>query len=255
MTNPALPPPLAPRAGRLDALRGAALVWMAAFHFCFDLRQAGFLHGNFYTDPLWTRQRVAIVSLFLFCAGAGQALATRPGEVQAWSRFWRRWGQVAACALVVSAASWVMFPRSYISFGVLHAMAAMLVITRCLALVRLPLGGLLALGALVTVLGNALSHPLFDSRLTYWLGFVTYRPPTEDFVPLFPWWGVMLWGLAAGQWSLRRHPGLLLGPVPAVGRSLWHGLAALGRWSLSFYMLHQLVLMGGVMAVAHLLHR
>ncbi len=240
------------RADRLDALRGAALVWMAGFHFCFDLRHAGFLHGNFYTDPFWTNQRVAIVSLFLFCAGVGQALAVRQG--QSWSRFWRRWGQIAACALAVSVASWIMFPTSYISFGVLHAMALMLLASRMLALGRVPVAALLVLGTLVVVLGATLSHPFFDSRLTYWLGFVTYRPPTEDFVPLFPWWGVMLWGLGAGQWLLARQPDWLWRPLPAAGRPLLRGLAVLGRWSLSFYMLHQLVLMGGVMAAARLLH-
>ena len=56
------------RYGRLDALRGVAIVWMAVFHFCFDLNFFGWLdpRQNFYTDPFWTMQRKAIVSLFLF---------------------------------------------------------------------------------------------------------------------------------------------------------------------------------------------
>ena len=37
----------------------------------------------------------------------------------------------------------------------------------------------------------------------------------------------------------------MAGPVPAAARPL----AALGRWSLSFYMLHQPVLIGLLMAV------
>jgi uncharacterized membrane protein len=59
-----------------------------------------------------------------------------------------------------------------------------------------------------------------------------------------PWVGVVLWGLAAGQWLLRRHPGWLAGAVPAPARPL----AILGRWSLSFYMVHQPVLFGLIMA-------
>ena len=55
-------------------LRGAAIVWMAAFHFCFDLNYFGFIHQSFYTDPLWTVQRTCIVSLFLFGAGAARRL-------------------------------------------------------------------------------------------------------------------------------------------------------------------------------------
>ena len=83
------------RFDRLDALRGLAIVWMAAFHFCFDLNHFGFFNPkhNFYVDPFWTWQRVCIVSLFLLCAGAGQALAL--DAAQPWARFWRRWAQVA----------------------------------------------------------------------------------------------------------------------------------------------------------------
>lgn len=241
--------PLTPlqRADRLDALRGLALLWMAVFHFCFDLKVFNFLRANFYTDPLWTRQRVVIVSLFLFCAGMGQVLAVAQG--QSASRFWRRWGQIAACALLVTVASRVQFPKSYISFGVLHAMAVMLLAARWVCRTQVSAADLLAWGAVVVVLGNALAHPFFDSRLSNWLGFVTFRPPTEDYVPLFPWFGVMLWGAAAGRYLLQHRPQFLYGPLPAVGRSEWRAVAMLGRWSLSFYMLHQVVLMGVLMAV------
>ena len=61
------------RIDTLDALRGFAMVWMTVFHLCFDLSHAGLIQQNFYRDPVWTWQRVMIVSLFLFCAGFGQA--------------------------------------------------------------------------------------------------------------------------------------------------------------------------------------
>ncbi|MGH6627555.1 MAG: heparan-alpha-glucosaminide N-acetyltransferase domain-containing protein, partial [Burkholderiaceae bacterium] len=87
------------RFDRIVALRGLAIVWMTAYHFCFDLNHFGWMRQNFYTDPFWTWQRTAIVSLFLFCAGLGQAVAAHQG--QRWSRFGRRWAQVALCALLV----------------------------------------------------------------------------------------------------------------------------------------------------------
>jgi len=62
------------------------------------------------------------------------------------------------------------------------------------------------------------------------------------------WLGVMAWGVAAGQWLQRRAPGVLAGGVPrAAGALGW-----LGRWSLSFYMVHQPVLIGALTAVAAL---
>jgi uncharacterized membrane protein len=250
-------PPGVTRFQRLDALRGLAIVWMAAFHFCFDLNHLGFWapRQNFYADPFWTWQRTAIVSLFLFCAGLSQAVALQAGQgVQGHPRrppfsarfdlrFWRRWAQIAGCALLVSAGSAVMFPGSWISFGVLHAIAVMLILVRLAAPLR---GALWPLGLACLLLPLWVAHPFFDARWTNWVGLVTRKPITEDFVPLLPWLGVMLWGLAAGRWLLTHRPAALAGPVPSSLRPL----AVLGRWSLSFYMVHQPVLVGVLMAVA-----
>lgn len=230
---------------RLDALRGAAIVWMAVFHFCFDLNFLGFWQPrqNFYADPFWTVQRTVIVSLFLFTAGLSQAVALDAG--QGWPRFWRRWAQIAGCALLVSAGSAWMFPRSWISFGVLHGIALMLIVARLAAPLSARFGGaaLWLLGAVAIALPRFVQHPFFDSRLTNWVGLTTRKPLTEDWVPLLPWLGVLLFGLAAGQWLLAQRRGLLAGALAAPLRPL----ALLGRWSLSFYMLHQPVLIGALM--------
>ncbi|MFM8768622.1 MAG: DUF1624 domain-containing protein [Rubrivivax sp.] len=264
------------RFDRLDALRGLAIVWMAGFHFCFDLNHLGFWspRQDFYGDPFWTVQRTAIVSLFLFCAGLSQAVALQAR--QTWPRFWRRWLQVAGCALLVSAGSALMFPKSWISFGVLHGIAVMLLLTRLLAF-ALPgfmtapgpsagtshtrrragetasssTGWLVPwvpvlLGAGCLLLPALISDPFFDTRWTNWVGLVTRKPITEDYVPVLPWLGMMLWGLAAGRWLLARRPAWLAGTLPAFARPL----AGLGRWSLSFYMVHQPLLIGALMLVA-----
>ncbi len=231
------------RFDRLDALRGVAIVWMAAFHFCFDLNHFRFIRQNFYIDPFWTWQRACIVSLFLFCAGVGQAVALQQG--QRWPRFWRRWAQVAACAVAVSVGSWFMFPNSFISFGVLHGIAVMLIVTRLTA----RWGRWLWLaGAVAVLLPHLIQTPFFDTRWTNWVGLITRKPVTEDYVPLLPWLGVMWWGMAAGQWLLAHRQGVLAGGVPAQLRLL----ALLGRWSLSFYMVHQPLFIGALMAVTAL---
>lgn len=231
----------AQRFDRIDALRGLAIVWMAAFHFGFDLNYFGMLSPkqNFYVDPFWTQQRTAIVSLFLFTAGLAQAVAIDAG--QGWPRFWRRWAQIAACAVLVSAGSALMFPRSWISFGILHGIALMLIGARVAAPLR---AWLWPLGLVLVLLPQWFQHPAFDSRWTNWVGLVTRKPVTEDYAPLLPWLGVMLWGLATGQWLLARRRAVLTGTLPRAAQAL----AWLGRWSLSFYMLHQPLLIGALLA-------
>jgi uncharacterized membrane protein len=226
---------------RLDALRAVAIVWMAIFHFCFDLNYLRLLDPvqAFTRDPFWTTQRTAIVSLFMFCAGLSQAVALHAG--QGWPRFWKRWAQVAGCALLVTAGSALVFPRSFIYFGVLHGLAVMLVLCRLVAPLRTPWLPVLAVGCLA--LPQLVQHPFFDTPFTNWVGLVTRKPVTEDFVPVVPWLGVMLLGLAAGRWLLAQRPQVLTGALPAALQPL----AVLGRWSLSFYMLHQPVLLGALM--------
>ena len=147
-----------------------------------------------------------------------------------------------------------MFPNSWIHFGVLHGMAVMLVLARLLAPLR---GGLWLAGALALALPALASHPFFDAPAWHWTGLVTRKPVTEDYVPVLPWLGVMWWGMAVTQWILSRRPGWLASPAAASGDNIgfvlaWprirQGLSLLGRWSLTFYMVHQPVMIGGLLA-------
>jgi uncharacterized membrane protein len=253
-----MPIHLSPRFTAIDMLRGLAMVWMTLFHFAFDLQHFGYLQANFYSDPFWTLQRLAIVSLFVFCAGLGQAVAVQQG--QRWSRFWKRWRQIALCALAVSLGSWFMFPNSFIYFGILHGMALMLIAVRLLSGAGRGLwllGGLALALPWVVAQGHAAwpdALEFLNARTFNWLGLISRKPITEDYAPLFPWLGVMGFGMATGQWVLRHHGAALenLGYRLTQGASgaPLRGLALLGRWSLGYYMLHQPLLIGALSLVA-----
>jgi uncharacterized membrane protein len=90
------------------------------------------------------------------------------------------------------------------------------------------------------MLPHWLQAPFFDTRLTNWVGLVTHLPPTEDYVPVLPWLAMVLAGYLAASLLLVHARAAFAGPVPPFVRPL----AVLGRWSLSFYMIHQLVLIG-----------
>ncbi len=230
------------------------MVWMTVFHFCFDLNFFGWWQQDFSGDAFWTLQRTAIVGLFVFCAGLGQAVAHE--QDLGWPRFWRRWLKVALCALLVSVASWFMFPRSFIYFGVLHGMLVMLVLARwsggwgrCLwPLGLVAIAAPLAAQMLLTGPWAALA-PAMDARPLNWLGLITRKPFTEDYVPVLPWLGVMWWGVATGRWLLhnRRH---WLGL--RVGGSTGRLLVFLGNHSLLYYMLHQPLMIGALVLVGWL---
>ena len=252
-----MPIPSTPRYAAVDLLRGLAMVWMTVFHLCFDLQHFGYLQANVYADPVWTLQRSAIVSLFVLCAGLGQAIAVE--QDKSWARFWRRWRQIAACALLVSLGSWLMFPNSYIYFGILHGMALMLLLARLLGGLGRPL---LLLGALALAMPGLAAYlhtvwpglDFLNARAFNWLGLISRKPITEDYAPLFPWLGVMCFGLVLGQWLLRQRATQLARASAALSQQTTPGplraLAWLGRWSLSYYMLHQPVLIGALSLLA-----
>ena len=241
-TATAAPAPATTGRGRIvgvDALRGLALIAMIAYHFCFDLRWFGLARFDFEQDLRWIAARSIILGTFLVLAGVSLVLAReRPGAPR---RFATHLARIAAAALLVSAASYAAFPQRYIWFGVLHAIAVALVLAY--PLVRYPRAAAV-IGAAVIAAGGLLSHPAFDDRALGWIGFMTYKPPTEDYVPLFPWAGVLLVGIAAGHALVRTHARI----VEPFAR-LPHALAALGRHSLLVYLVHQPLLIGALWLV------
>lgn len=240
-TPPASMPTLQ-RIPLIDGLRGVAIVAMIAYHFSYDLNYLKWIQQDLIHDLRWIIARTLILGSFLLAVGASAALAEH-GRVDAHKR-WMRIGRIALAALLVTAGSWTMFPNSAIYFGTLHAIAVMSAI---LLLCPLPpaVAGLLGLGALA--LGNAVAAPVFNTPALAWIGLMTYKPLTEDYVPLLPWFGVCLLGYALMKTALARNL-----PLPAMRLPRW--LLRTGQHSLLIYLLHQPILLGILIPLTRLLH-
>jgi uncharacterized membrane protein len=237
----------------VDAARGLAIAMMIAYHSCFDLTYYGWAHWAMLVDPGWVAWRSTIVASFLFLTGISLALRdareqsiARPAANQA---FVRRWLQIAGAALLVTAGSVLLFPATFIYFGVLHFVAVALWLCRRAS--RLGIGAA-ALGLVAVALGVLIHASAFDAMAVNWIGFPAHKPITEDYVPLFPWLGVVLIGCGLGAlWTRRdcRLPTGLSSVRRAAPRAVRAALAVAGRWSLTIYLLHQPVLIGAMALV------
>ncbi len=237
----------------LDIARGGAIAQMVAFHFCYDLDYFGWIRVSVYDDPYWIAWRSLIVAQFLFLAGVSLTLGRTSDPDCGYSAgFWRRWTQIALCAALVSAASWAIFGQRFIWFGVLHfvALAQLLLVP----LVALGAWNLL-LGALALALGLFVQSPAFASVALSWIGFSPVKPGTEDFVPLLPWIGVVLAGMAAcSMWraSRSRRAEAHRAESDLQGSRLLRSIEFVGRWPLTVYMVHQPALFGVLYGIAAL---
>ncbi len=227
----------APRRDRVhgvDALRGIALCLMFVYHFAFDLRFYRVIAADFEHDPFWLGFRALIVSAFMALVGVSLVLADRAAATA--SHYWKRIGVIAVCALAATIGSWLVFPRTFIYFGILHCIAVASILAS--PLIRRPAVAL-AIGGAVVAAGLLWSDPVFDMRALSWIGFTTAKPATEDFVPLAPWAGVVFVGIAIGHALVRMKFRAL---VPLNRAPVW--LCWLGRHSLVVYMVHQPILLG-----------
>jgi uncharacterized membrane protein len=231
--------PTSPRLPGIDILRGVALLAMASYHFTWDLR----LFDLIATDPLASPALVwyarVIAASFLMLAGVSLVLAHGRGLRRA--AFLRRLATVVAAAVTVTLATWLAFPDGFIFFGILHHIALASVLA--LPLLRLPVVAPLMAAAVCFSLPSLLTHGAFDAPWLLWLGLSRHIPATNDYVPVFPWFGWVLIGVALGRLAMSPSPARTLlakGPGTGLGRSLgW-----LGRHSLGFYLVHQPVLLG-----------
>lgn len=227
----------------IDALRGLAILAMVAYHFCFDLNMHGIIHQEFNQDVFWLTARTGIVSLFLLIVGISIVLANANGN----PHFWRRAFKLLACAGLVTLGSAILFPQSYIFFGILHFILLASLIGRLVA--SLYWTNLL-LGLITLIIGLSYANPVFDQPALQWIGLMTFKPYTEDYVPLLPWLGLVLIGMFLGHLVLRYQ--VASNPTSQPRALQW--LSWLGRKSLSIYMLHQLALLGGLSLWAWLFH-
>jgi len=237
-----------PRFAVVDIARGVAIIAMMAYHLCWDLSYFRFIPADVGYDPAWVLIARSILAVFLFLAGISLVLGH--GNGIRWRSFWRRWVFVVGGALAITVATWFAFPQSFVYFGVLHAIALFSLMG--LAFVRTPLWLAVVVAAVVIALPFFHSDPLFNEKVWSWLGFWQVPPPTNDLVPVFPWFGAVLVGIIVARLVLASRLVPRLAAIAPSGR-LPRLLVVLGRWSLLIYLLHQPILLGLVYPAAALL--
>tara|TARA_Y100000310_G_scaffold343708_1_gene452643 strand:+ start:12569 stop:13279 length:711 start_codon:yes stop_codon:yes gene_type:complete len=223
-----------PRLWEIDFFRGIAIIMMIVFHFFWNLTYFEIIKVSLYTGFLGAFQ-TATASLFLFLVGLSLTLLfnkhkgyTRPIYLNA--------GKILTAALGISFVTFILFPQSYIYFGILHLIGISMLIS--IPVIKQKYASL--------ILGTAfILAPLFfrfsslEIFPLLWLGLA--KPvQTIDFYPIIPWFGIILLGIFAGNYFYENGTARFKIQKPKLNGINF--VEYLGKNSLAIYLTHQLVM-------------
>lgn len=227
----------------IDVLRGTAILMMFSFHISYDLNHFGFIQTDFYHNPFWLNYRILIVSTFLSVMGMSLYIAHHNGLRR--DKFLQRLAYLVVCALLITLGTYFLFGKRFIYFGIIHFIAVASVLA--LPFIRLYWTNLIV-GVAIIILSNHISLDFMDPRYLNWIGLMHGKPYTEDYAPIFPWFGVVLLGIFVARWAYTEKRIRFF--------RQWHSRLALfrllrfaGRHSLIIYMLHQPIFFGTIALV------
>lgn len=224
----------------IDLARGGALLCMIVFHVVRDLEVFALVPAGTTLSGGWAIFARAIAGSFLFLSGVSLVLAHRHGfRASAWLR---RLTIITGAALLVTLATYAVFPSRFVYFGILHAIAACSIFGVPALFAPAWATGLAA--AAILSVSLTVGRSLFETPWLAWTGLSQAVPPALDYIPLFPWFAVFLAGITIAKTA--RLPEL------ALSTGLARSLVWSGQNSLVIYLTHQPVLIAIVWAIAQI---
>ncbi|WP_053057862.1 heparan-alpha-glucosaminide N-acetyltransferase [Rubrobacter aplysinae] len=239
-----------PRFWGVDAARGVAMIMVALYHLVYDLDFFGGYPVES-TSGFWAVFADTSAFAFVFLVGLsltlglGSSAEARSGNFR---KFLRRGAGIFGYGMAI-ALVFLVSGLGYVIIGILQLIGLSIILAY--PFVRLRLANL-ALGALVIATGLYISSlgvslPGAGGVLLAPLGVVPEGLVMPDYRPLLPWFGVVLLGIAAGNFLYAgRKPSGEAAPAPV------RPLAFIGRHTLSIYLIHQPVLLAALAALAAL---
>ncbi|WP_067053129.1 heparan-alpha-glucosaminide N-acetyltransferase [Methanofollis ethanolicus] len=230
----------------IDLLRGIAIVMMVAYHLLFDLWFFGTAAVDV-LDGFWRYFALATATLFIALAGLSLPISyeRRRQKMTGLSlcfEYGRRGGKVFLFGMLATLATWIFLGEGFIVFGILHLIG--------FAIITAPF--FLRFGRWNLFVGAAIilaAVPIGNLAGPSWLIPLGIPPAgfySVDYVPIVPWLGVALIGMAIG--FLLYPGGRRRFGVPAMEGRGADALCMMGRNSLAIYLLHQPVIVAVLLA-------
>ncbi len=235
------------RLPEVDLARAVALGMMVLYHLLFTIWYLGMAPIEVLSGS-WRVFAYVTASLFIGIAGLSLTLAAaarrRRGATARENAIAqaRRGLYIFGWGLVITAVTLIVLQQGAIVFGVLHLIGLGTILA--IPLMDRPHAAL-AIGAACVILGPVVSA----IRGPPWLIPLGFYPPdfvSLDYVPLVPWFGVLLLGVVAGHALFPRgERRYAVPPLPSwTAPVLWAG-----RHTLAIYLIHEPVILAVLLTV------
>jgi uncharacterized membrane protein len=226
----------------VDAARGVAIAMMVVYHLTYDLEYFGGYDIES-TSGFWARFADATASAFLFLVGVSLAIsyarasAGRPDR-HLFGKYLKRGIRIFAYGMALTVV-FLVFGLGVVAFGILHLIGISIILAYPFLKCRL---ANLFLGLAFIAVGIYMRLQDISSESPWLLpfGVVPENLLMPDYRPLFPWFGVVLLGVFAGNvvYGGGKRPAIFPEKAPALSKPL----LPLGRNSLFIYLIHQPIL-------------
>ena len=133
----------------LDTFRGLALLLMVLYHFSYDLNHFHLITVDMNHAILFLAFRYTIMTMFLLSVGISLTLVHQQ-QIQ-WKSIKKRIFLLGSASILVSIATYIEFPHSWIYFGILH----FILIASLLGLLFLPYPKIAFTTAILILLASA----------------------------------------------------------------------------------------------------
>jgi len=222
----------------LDALRGIAVLCMMAYHFFFDLAYFYEYDIPVFTG-VWRVFARGTGVLFLLVVGICFVISwERTMKEERIIKTLKRGMIIFSGGMIISAVTWVIAPHAFVKFGILHLIGISALLQPVFLVFK---KWNVVIGLLFVIVGILFTTKTVESLLLFPFGLEYPGMQSLDYYPLFPWFGVILLGMALGQWlyrPMRHHALTSLGSLAYPLPLLW-----CGRRALLLYFLHQPVIL------------
>ncbi len=222
----------------IDFLRGIAIIMMVIFHFLWDL-------NYFYKTDIvllkgfWKAFQITTATLFLFLVGVSITIS-RIQQTARFDKYLKGGLKIFLCGLIITAVTKLVFPNSFVIFGILHLIGVSIIISYFFKKFKYLN---LLFGIIFIIVGLIVKNYAVNCNIFLFLGLHSNTFNSIDYFPIFPWFGVILIGLFVGKLIYPKNERRFR-LINLSNEAVVKSICLLGKKSLIIYLFHQIVLYG-----------